>query len=108
MTGMAASEINGAYRYLKPKRGSGYRKLFVNGRIMAEVLYRETVGREPLTPEEVAREYTLPLDSVLEAIRYCESNQEILEDDRRREAELIKEDRRDRWPYAPRDQEPSA
>jgi hypothetical protein len=32
---------NGEYQYLKPKRGSRYKQLFV-GRIMAEVLYRET------------------------------------------------------------------
>jgi hypothetical protein len=32
-------------KYLQPKRGgSNYRQLFVNGRIRAEVLYRETVG----------------------------------------------------------------
>ena len=43
---------------LGPKPGSNYRQLFVNGRIRAEILYRETVGQEPLTPEEVAREIT--------------------------------------------------
>jgi hypothetical protein len=44
------------YRYLMPKPGSNYQQLFVNGRIRAEVLYRETVGLELLKPEEVARE----------------------------------------------------
>ena len=44
------------YKYLKPKPGSNYRQLFVHGRIRAEILYRETVGPEPLTPEEVASE----------------------------------------------------
>ena len=39
---------NGEYKFLKPKRGSRYRQLFC-GRIRAEVLYRETVGTEPLT-----------------------------------------------------------
>ncbi len=48
-------DANAEYKHLKPKPGSCYRQLFVNGRIMAEVLYRETVGREPLTPEEVAQ-----------------------------------------------------
>src|SRR5260221_14479721 len=42
------------YKYLKPKPGSNYQQLFVNGRIRAEILYRETVGPEPLSPEEVA------------------------------------------------------
>ena len=54
------------YKYLKPKRGSRYRQLFF-GRIRAEVLYRETVSSEPLTPEQVAREYSVPVEAVLEA-----------------------------------------
>ncbi len=60
---------NGEYQFLKLKRGSRYQQLFV-GRIRAEVLYRETVGREPLTPEEVAREYDVPVEAVREAIDY--------------------------------------
>jgi hypothetical protein len=56
------------YKYLKPKPGSNYCQLFVNGRIRAEVLYRETVGSEPLTPDDVAREYGLPVEAVVEAI----------------------------------------
>jgi hypothetical protein len=99
---------NGEYRYLKPKRGSHYKQLFVNGRIMAEVLYRQTIGREPLTPQEVAAEYGLPVDAVLEAVDYCEKNQAILDEDRQREAAQIKADGHDRWPYAPRDFQPNA
>jgi hypothetical protein len=45
---------SGEYQYLKSNRGSRSQQLFF-GRIRAEVLYRETVGREPLTPEMVAR-----------------------------------------------------
>src|SRR5260370_2259738 len=91
---------NGDYQYLYPKRGSKYQQLFVNGRIMAEVLYRETVGQEALTPEQVAREYDLPVDAVLEAIHYCIHHPEILEADRSRETAFIEEDGRNRWPYA--------
>ncbi len=29
---------------------------------------------EPMTPEEIAADYNLPLEVVLEAIAYCESN----------------------------------
>jgi hypothetical protein len=97
-----------AYRYLQPKPGSNYRQLFVNGRIRAEILYRETVGPEPLTPEEVAREYGLPIDAVLEAIDYCLHNQELLDEERVRETARIKAAGRDRWPYAPRDSRPEA
>src|SRR5437868_14889723 len=86
------------YNYLKPKPGSNYRQLFVNGRIRAEVLYRETVGQEPLTPAEVAREYGLPVEAVAEAIDYCLRNPELLDVDREREAARIKAAGRDQWP----------
>ncbi len=90
---------NGDYQFLHPKRGSKYQQLFVNGRIMAEILYRETVGREPLTPEQVAREYDLPVGAVLESIHYCTQHPEILEADRARETAFIEADGRNRWPY---------
>jgi hypothetical protein len=95
------------YKYLKPKAGSNYRQLFV-GRIRAEILYRETVGPEPLTPEEVAREYGLPLEAVLEAIDYCRRDdvKQLLDAERAREEARIKAAGRDKWPYAPRDYEP--
>jgi uncharacterized protein (DUF433 family) len=91
------------YKYLRPKTGSNYRQLFVNGRIRAEILYRETVGNEPLTPEEVACEYGLPIEAVQEAIDYCLGNKELLDQERAREEERIKAAGRDKWPYAPRD-----
>src|SRR5260370_20444990 len=70
------------YKFLQPKRGgSNYRQLFVNGRIRAEILYRETIGLELLTPEDVAKEYGLPVEAVLEAIDYCLRNQEVLDAD---------------------------
>src|SRR6201997_298996 len=96
------------YIYLKPKPGSNYRQLFVNGRIRAEILYRETVGSEPLTPEEVAREYGLPVEAVAEAIDYCLRNRELLDRERDREAARVKAAGRDKWPYAPRDSGPDA
>ena len=96
------------YKYLKPKPGSNYRQLFVDGRIRAEILYRETVGPEPLLPEEVAGEYGLPVEAVVEAIDYClrSDTQQLLDAERAREAARIKAAERDRWPYAPRDSGP--
>ena len=91
---------NGEYQYLKPKRGSRYRQLFF-GRIRAEVLYRETVGADPLTPEEVAREYSVLVEAVLEAIDYCVKNKDLLDAERAREDAEIRRASRDQWPYAP-------
>jgi hypothetical protein len=96
---------NGEYKYLKPKPGSRYRQLFF-GRIRAEVLYRETIGREPLSPEEVASEYHVPVEAVLEAIDYCTRNKELLDEERSRESDWIKATGRDKWPYAPKDYQP--
>lgn len=94
-------EANGEYKYLKPKQGSLYQQLFY-GRIRAEILYRETVGREPLTPTEVAQEYNVPVEAVLEAIDYCIKNKDLLDAERAREDAQIKADGRDKWPYAPK------
>src|SRR5438552_2927069 len=94
-------ESTGDYKHLKPKRGSRYQQLFF-GRIRAEVLYRETVGPEPLAPEEVAREYDVPLEAVLEAIDYCTKNKELLDAERAREDAAIKSAGRNKWPYAPK------
>ncbi len=95
------------YRYLHPKRGSSYRQLFF-GRIRAEILYRETVGLEPLTPEQVAQEYSIPVEAVQEAIDYCIRNKELLDAERAREEESIRARGLDRWPYAPRDEKPQS
>jgi hypothetical protein len=96
------------YKYLKPKPGSNYRQLFVNGRIRAEILYRETVGSEPLTPEEVAKEYHLPIEAVKEAIDYCLHNQDLLDAERARETARIQAAGRDKWPYSPPDSKSQA
>ena len=59
-------------------------------RLPAEVLYDLTIHEEePLTPEQVAAEYGLPLEAVREAIAYCEANPEVLEGDFRREEALM-------------------
>jgi uncharacterized protein (DUF433 family) len=75
------------WKYLAPNPRSNYKQLFLKGtRIRAEVLYGWTVdGSEPITPEQVAESYGLPLEAVKEAIAYCESNPPEIAADRRRE-----------------------
>lgn len=96
-------DANGEYKYLKPKQGSRYRQLFVNGRIMAEILYRQTVGREPRTADEVAQDYGIPVEAVLEAIHYSQHNPNILDEDRAMEEASIEAQGLNRWPYAPKE-----
>ena len=64
------------YQYLAPNPKSAYKQLFIKGtRIRAEVIYGMTVdGSEPMTPEEVAADFGLPMEAVQEAIAYCQSN----------------------------------
>lgn len=57
---------------------------------MARTLYgmflRES---EPMTTEQIAAEYDLPLQAVQEAIAYCESNPPEIEQDFKREEALM-------------------
>jgi uncharacterized protein (DUF433 family) len=79
----------GTWVYLAPNPKSSYKQLFLKGtRIRAEVIYGMTVdGSEPMTPEQVAEDFNLPLEAVREAIAYCASDPpEVAEDHRREEA----------------------
>ena len=76
------------YVHLAPNPKSAYKQLFVKGtRIRARVLYGWYACEEPMAPEEIAREFNLPVEAVQEAIAYCESDPpELLEDYAREEA----------------------
>jgi uncharacterized protein (DUF433 family) len=80
------------WQYLAPNPKSSYRQLFVRGtRLRAEVLYGWTVdGSQPLTPEEVAESFHVPLEAVLEAIAYCQSNPPEIDHDRAAEEALLR------------------
>ncbi len=74
------------YQYLGPRRGSNYEQFFYKGRgLRAEVLYRQTIGIDPRTPQEVAEDYNIPLEAVLEAIHYCIHNEDLLRKERERD-----------------------
>lgn len=63
--------------YLARDPGSPhYRQLFIKGRrIRATTLYSMYLNEEPrMTPAEVAADYDVPVEAVMEAIAYCESN----------------------------------
>jgi hypothetical protein len=72
------NSVNG-YKYLEPRTGTRFQQLFVKGKkFSAETLYRETVGEESRRPEEVAHDFDVPLEAVLESIAYCEQNADLL------------------------------
>jgi uncharacterized protein (DUF433 family) len=71
------------YIHLAPRDGSGYLQFFVKGRnLRAETLYRATIGPEPMTPDDVAHDYDVPVEAVREAIRYCARNAALLQRER--------------------------
>jgi uncharacterized protein (DUF433 family) len=69
--------------YLAPNPKSNYKQLFVKGtRIRARVLYGLFMSaEEPMTPEEIAADYRLPVEAMREAIAYCQSNPPEIEED---------------------------
>lgn len=79
------------WQHLAPNPKSAYKQWFLKGtRIRAEVIYGMTVdGSEPMTPEEVAIDFGLPLEVVREAIAYCEANPEVIEADHAAERALM-------------------
>jgi uncharacterized protein (DUF433 family) len=78
------------WKHLEPRLGSSYRQLFIKGtRIRADVIYGQYVSEEEpiMTPEEIAADSGLPVEAVLEAIAYIESNPpEVLRDRARDDA----------------------
>jgi uncharacterized protein (DUF433 family) len=71
------------YTHLAQRDGSSYRQFFVKGRnVRAETLYRATFGSEPMTPDDVARDYDVPVKAVREAIHYCMRNAPLLQKER--------------------------
>lgn len=98
---------NNHYKHLERRPDSNYKQLFVKGRRMrAQVLHRETVGEDPRTPEEVARDFELPLEVVLEAIDYCNHNEDLLRQERDMELESIRQRGLDKPPLVPPDFRP--
>jgi uncharacterized protein (DUF433 family) len=79
------------YQYLESRRNSAYRQLFIKGtRIRAELVYLAHVNAdEPMTPQEVAEDFGLPLGAVLEAINYCRANPPEIAADRAEEEALM-------------------
>jgi uncharacterized protein (DUF433 family) len=94
--------IANGYQHLECRPGSNYKQLFIKGRrIRAEVLYHQTVGGDARTPQQVAQDYDLPLEAVLEAIDYCIRFPEVLQRDRDRELAKIQEYERLHPPVLP-------
>jgi uncharacterized protein (DUF433 family) len=80
------------YKHLERDPKSSYKQLSIKGRrIRARTIYGAYMNEEePMTPEEIAEDRDLPLEAVLEAIAYCETNPPEIDEDFRREEMLMK------------------
>ncbi len=79
------------YVHLAPRPDSAYRQMFIKGtRIPARALYGWYACDDPMTAEEIAESYNLPVAAVLEAIDYCQSNPRELTEDYARQEVLMK------------------
>jgi uncharacterized protein (DUF433 family) len=79
------------WKYLAPNMKSAYKQLFIQGRrIRARTLYGMYMSAEdPMTPEEIAREYDLPVEAVKEAIAYCQGDPPEIKEDFEREERIM-------------------
>jgi uncharacterized protein (DUF433 family) len=79
------------WKYLEPNPKSLYRQLFIKGtRIRARILYGMYMSaEEPMTPEEIAEGYNLPLEAVQEAIAYCQTDPPEIKEDFAREERVM-------------------
>jgi hypothetical protein len=90
------------YRFLERRLCSRCKRIYVKGTpLYAETLYRETVGLEPRTAEEVAQDYGVPVEAVLEAISYCERNADLLRKERDEELARLREYEKEHPPVLP-------
>ncbi len=63
------------WKYLTRKPKSLYKQLFIKDRwVAARTIYGQYVGEGARTAEQLAEDFSVPLEAVREAIAYCESN----------------------------------
>src|SRR5687767_8418996 len=81
---------NDTYKDVGRRYGADYREFFSSGtRLRAGGMYGYIVGPDAMSPEEVARDFNVPLEAVLECVEYCEKNPDVLRQDWEEEEALI-------------------
>lgn len=68
----------GQWKYLIERPHPWRRQLYVKGRrLLAATVWRDMQVNE-LSVEQTAKNFSLPIEAVVEIVRYCEANQELL------------------------------
>ena len=85
------ASVSTQYKFLERNPKSNYKQLFVKGtRIRARILYGHFMSEEePMTPEEIAADYGLPVEAVREAIAYCDTDPVAIREDFAREEAIM-------------------
>jgi uncharacterized protein (DUF433 family) len=79
------------YRHLEPRPGSNYRQLWLKGRRIRAAVVHETIhGPDPMTPEEFAGEFKVPIEAVREALDYVAHNMPLIQAEREEEAASLR------------------
>jgi uncharacterized protein (DUF433 family) len=79
------------YEHLEYRPGSNCRTMWIKGRrIRATVVDEYVHGLDPYTPEELAQDFQVPLEAVLEALDRVAQNQELIWAERRGEVERLR------------------
>ena len=78
---MATNVSKTQWQYLEKRSSSWRKQLHFKGRRLRPFTVWSTMQVEKMTPEEAAYNWDLSLDEVAEAIAYCETNQDLLQQD---------------------------
>jgi uncharacterized protein (DUF433 family) len=73
-----------SYRSLSQRSGSSYRELFVCGTSLRAQSLVSDLENTGMSPEQVAAEFHIPVEAVLEAIEYVHENEDYLTGERHR------------------------
>ncbi|MEO0835653.1 MAG: hypothetical protein AAFY16_06640 [Cyanobacteria bacterium J06642_3] len=79
------------WQYLEPRPNSWRKQLFFKGRRLRPAIVCSSMLVEKMTPEEAAYNWDLSIDEVKEAIAYCETNREVIQQDAEAERRYLEE-----------------
>lgn len=90
---LSMSERNG-YQHLASRPESNYKQLFVEGTRIRAMIVARALTPDPdenyfPTAADVAADFNIPVDAVIEAVRYCETQPNEIARDFRSEALLM-------------------
>ncbi|OKH20167.1 hypothetical protein NIES593_19975 [Hydrococcus rivularis NIES-593] len=88
---MTTNSSKTQWQYLESRPDSWRRQLYLKGRkLRAHTVWADMIVNE-MSPEEVADSKDLPLAAVIEAIKYCETHQELLKKEAEEERRFLEE-----------------